>query len=70
LSGVAWRSVVGATGAPHAPGDGCARLALTRAARARTRPRGRGVLPQGKLRVTIQGETIEQQFGEREVCFR
>ena len=25
---------------------------------------------QGKLRVTIQGETIEQQFGEREVCFR
>eukprot|EP00878_Enallax_costatus_P019069 GHUV01020106.1.p1 GENE.GHUV01020106.1~~GHUV01020106.1.p1 ORF type:complete len:382 (+),score=111.46 GHUV01020106.1:226-1371(+) len=24
----------------------------------------------GKLRVTIQGETIEQQFGEREVCFR
>jgi phosphoenolpyruvate carboxylase len=26
--------------------------------------------PQGKLRVTIQGETIEQQFGEREVCFR
>jgi phosphoenolpyruvate carboxylase len=27
-------------------------------------------LPQGKLRVTIQGETIEQQFSEREVCFR
>lgn len=26
--------------------------------------------PKGKLRVTIQGETIEQQFGEREVCFR
>jgi phosphoenolpyruvate carboxylase len=25
---------------------------------------------QGKLRVTIQGETIEQQFGEREVGFR
>ncbi|GBF96435.1 phosphoenolpyruvate carboxylase [Raphidocelis subcapitata] len=24
----------------------------------------------GALRVTIQGETIEQQFGEREVCFR
>lgn len=22
------------------------------------------------LRVTIQGETIEQQFGEKEVCFR
>jgi hypothetical protein len=28
------------------------------------------LLLQGKLRVTIQGETIEQQFGEREVCFR
>jgi phosphoenolpyruvate carboxylase len=25
---------------------------------------------QNKLRVTIQGETIEQQFGEKEVCFR
>ena len=25
---------------------------------------------QGRLRVTIQGETIEQQFGEKEVCFR
>ena len=24
----------------------------------------------GGLRVTIQGETIEQQFGEKEVCFR
>eukprot|EP00877_Chromochloris_zofingiensis_P014491 jgi/Chrzof1/9296/UNPLg00263.t1_PEPC1[v5.2] len=24
----------------------------------------------GMLRVTIQGETIEQQFGEKEVCFR
>ena len=24
----------------------------------------------GRLRVTIQGETVEQQFGEREVCFR
>ena len=26
--------------------------------------------PQQCLRVTIQGETIEQQFGEREVAFR
>ncbi|KAF5835589.1 phosphoenolpyruvate carboxylase [Dunaliella salina] len=25
---------------------------------------------QGTLRVTVQGEIIEQQFGEREVCFR
>jgi len=25
---------------------------------------------QGSLRVTVQGEIIEQQFGEREVCFR
>ncbi len=25
---------------------------------------------QGKLRVTVQGEIIEQQFGEKEVCFR
>ncbi|KAK9811208.1 hypothetical protein WJX73_010686 [Symbiochloris irregularis] len=25
---------------------------------------------QGALRVTIQGETMEQQFGEKEVCFR
>lgn len=24
----------------------------------------------GRLRVTIQGETVEQQFGEKEVCFR
>ncbi|CAK0740175.1 hypothetical protein CVIRNUC_001230 [Coccomyxa viridis] len=24
----------------------------------------------GRLRVTIQGETLEQQFGEQEVCFR
>eukprot|EP00798_Chlamydomonas_sp_ICE-L_P009929 gene9929-7799_t len=24
---------------------------------------------EGELRVTVQGETIEQQFGEREVCF-
>ena len=24
---------------------------------------------QGVLRVTVQGEIIEQQFGEREVCF-
>eukprot|EP00798_Chlamydomonas_sp_ICE-L_P012455 gene12458-15660_t len=24
----------------------------------------------GKLRVTVQGEIIEQQFGEKEVCFR
>ncbi len=26
--------------------------------------------PQGHLRVTVQGEIIEQQFGEKEVCFR
>ncbi len=25
---------------------------------------------QGSLRVTVQGEIIEQQFGEPEVCFR
>ena len=24
----------------------------------------------GRMRVTIQGETVEQQFGEKEVCFR
>lgn len=26
--------------------------------------------PQGNLRVTVQGEIIEQQFADREVCFR
>jgi phosphoenolpyruvate carboxylase len=25
---------------------------------------------QGTLRVTVQGEIIEQQFGEKEMCFR
>lgn len=27
-------------------------------------------LLQGQLRVTVQGEVIEQQFGETETCFR